>query len=187
MYKIKTILLAAIPLTSLAFASLGSATNKKIIAALASVSGVADGTQAFDCSVTSCSGKRAHIQAEARGLDSCGNPTSRIGGGPEARAVASLTGSSQSTTFDDGFQTGPCGTAVQHRATVQSHVIDAPCGQELLVSHTPSGGNSGCWNTDFSTGACSSATPNITRNSSLTFNGACSNRNFVAASWGSPP
>jgi hypothetical protein len=172
---------ATIPMLSLALASFGGATT---IHAFLSADGVAQSSAVFDCNLVS-SGKRGHIQAEARGLDSCGNPTNGIGNLPTPRVATSTTGTTASASFDPGAATAACGVTTQHRATVQSHLIDPNVGKEFLVSHTPAGPNSGCWNSNLNTGACTSQTQTITLSSSLTQSGgSCQTRTFRAASMG---
>jgi hypothetical protein len=178
----KKLVFATIPMLSLALASFGGATTT--IHAFLSADGVAQNTSVFDCSLVS-SGKRGHIQAEARGLDSCGNPTTGIGTFPTPRVATSTTGTTASASFDPGAATAACGITTQHRAMVQSHLIDVNIGKEFLVDHPPAGPNSGCWNSNVNTGACTSQTPPITLSSSLTQSGgSCQNRTFRAVSTG---
>ena len=171
------LILAAVPLLGLAAASWVSAGTIRTIHSVLEVSGLSNGEQVFDCNLTS-SGVRYHMQAEARGLDSCGNPTNG-GGNPTPRAVSAGAGTTQSIQFDDVAASGPCGATTQHKATVQSHIIDPTIGQEFTVNHTSSS-NSGCWNCQVSTGG-------FTRNSSLTGSGSCTNRTFKAHSSGTTP
>lgn len=161
MHILKRIGLVALPVAAtIAAASLASA--DQLIAYLEGT-GLSQGTRSFNCNFTGSGGRRAHIQARARGEDRY-NLEYWV-----AYSVAS--GTSQSTPV---YYPGK-----RHIAYLESHLLDTGTGDDFTVQHCTGGWTSG-WASSGNTNV-SQCSSNI-RSSTGQYGGSCSTRTFRAYS-----
>src|SRR5579871_1948436 len=161
--QIRHLLLAAIPLASLALAPFGGATALTIAAYL-SATGASQNAFVLDCNHV-INGQRAQIEARSRAADSCGNIISDVGPNQNTPdSVTSTAGTTVQSQFESSLFSGPCGAITQHAARVQSFLFD---GSQQHLWNDTSYGYSGCWTTNNNTGACIGGSPVVTISSSL--------------------
>ena len=177
------ILFTLAPMLAVAAASAASA--KELGAWLEGDGSVNGNDLVYNCDLVSKASpaRRAHVLARAEALNSCG--TNRFSAGTY-NVYGLRNGTTQYTTVPNqeiGIPTS-CGRPSQHRAYLESHLIDLSNGKETLTQHC-AGDPSGCWNSVIgSSSQCSSRCSANIRTANSDTGGTCANRSFSASSIG---